>query len=124
MSKRFILHKDSVTPRIDFFKFANLRSELGQKKYGRGRKNAGWRRDNARDVMEELHDAIVITCYWKKRVAMVKDKELLDDIIHLESKLWGLLETVEAMRSRTPEKLIKEKNVTRFPPTKEVAYHS
>lgn len=55
------------------FEFFEKREELGQKKYGVGKKNAGYRRDNLMDVIEEITDALTIINFAVERFEKVGD---------------------------------------------------
>jgi len=108
---------------MNVFKFTKARLNLGQEKYGVGAENAGWRRDNGRDVMEELHDAIVINGYWKGRSygrPGILGKILGIVLSSLDIVLWSLLIMVWILRLLTFKDMVEEKDIKRYPPTEEL----
>ncbi len=57
----------------DIYGFFEKREAEGQKKYGAGKRNAGYRRDNLMDVLEEVTDAITILGFFEERYRKVAD---------------------------------------------------
>lgn len=109
--------------RIDFIKLHELRRELGQRKYGRGRENAGFRRDNARDVLEELSDAIVIAGYWETRARESGHIQVAARVEYLAQDIMDMMLEVNNLRDITPIEMKEETGVERFPPTEEVLHN-
>lgn len=105
---------------MNIIKFAKIRTKLGQEKYGAGTDNAGWWRDNGRDVIEELHDAIVISGYWWRRALIFR--VWLAPLIWANCLLlWIQMYYVNFVRWLCPDFMVNEpKETKRFPPREEV----
>lgn len=107
---------------LDLIYFDIWRRDFGQRKYGLGTENAGWRRDNGRDVVEELHDAIVISEFWYSRLgAACRRNPLLIPVflaVYLMTFVIRIqMDIVNILRSLTPRALRTETGVKRYPPT-------
>lgn len=100
----------------------NLREDAGQKKYGRGKQNAGWHRDNLQDVFEELSDALVIFDFFQERltegavgvnattIRLYEKSKTLQDLIVAAMALTDDMHRMSAYSTR----LTREKDVKRI----------
>lgn len=102
----------------------NKRSDEGQKKYGRGRQNAGYRRDNLLDVLEEVSDAFEIMGFFLARIGKAADAtssidiHQIDTAISISNDLLWLFDRIDKLREwvdDTNPVLLKE-TVTRLVP--------
>jgi len=66
--------------RKGLMEFIEAREEEGEKKYGKGKRNAGYRRDNLMDVIEEVTDAIKIFTYFFERIGKKADATCIYDV--------------------------------------------
>lgn len=88
--------------------FLEAREEIGQQKYGRGKKNAAYKRDNLMDVIEEITDAITIFKFFLERFGKEADatswwevekgieaRATYSDLINLTNRVFTLRQAVD-----------------------------
>lgn len=113
--------------RRGLYDFIEAREEEGEKKYGKGRKNAGYRRDNLMDVIEEVTDAIKIMDYFFERVGAAADAtstydvRRMNDAVSIYNRLFSVFEDLDKLREWVDDsypKLLREdvKRLVPLPP--------
>lgn len=94
--------KDKYDLDDKLFSFFERREEIGQKKYGKGRQNAGYRRDNLMDVIEKVTDAITIINFAMERFEKAGDPMFFRDV-KIGSRLVALRSTLVDAANETAQ---------------------
>ena len=90
--------------RKGMYDFLAARREEGERKYGKGRKNAAYHRDNLLDVLEELSDAAHILDYFFTRYGAIADAgnvydvERANDAVGINNRIFELIDDVDKLR--------------------------
>lgn len=84
--------------------FIDDRNDEGEKKYGVGRRNAGYRRDNLMDIIEEVTDALRIFKFFFERAgktfdaASTYDVRRMNDAVTIYNTLFEQVEALDKLR--------------------------